>query len=119
MIREIQEKDECLHLLNVSSMYCNGAPTNYHEAKKTPQASAWMTACKEELMNLKDMDIWEQFKHESNTKTLGTRWVFALRMDPNGKPIRQKAWLVVQGHRQIRGVNFEETFAPPPSFATL
>ncbi|MBW0526012.1 hypothetical protein O181_065727 [Austropuccinia psidii MF-1] len=119
LIREMQEQDKCLHLLNVSSMYCNGAPTTYHEAKKTPQALELMTACKEELMNLKDMDVWEEVEHDSNTKTLGTRWVFALKMDSNGKPIRHKAQLVVQGHRKVRGINFEETFAPTPLFATL
>ncbi|MBW0538940.1 hypothetical protein O181_078655 [Austropuccinia psidii MF-1] len=119
LIREMREQDECLHLLNVSSMYCNGAPTTYHEAKKTPQALEWMTACEEELMNLKNMNVWEEVEHDSKKQTLGTRWVFALKMDSNGKPIRHKARLVVQGHRQIRGVNFEETFAPTPSFATL
>ncbi|MBW0489939.1 hypothetical protein O181_029654 [Austropuccinia psidii MF-1] len=65
------------------------------------------------------MDIWEEVKRDSNIQTLGTRWVFALKLDSDGKPIRHKAWLVVQGHRQIRGVNFEETFAPTPLFGTL
>ncbi|MBW0553958.1 hypothetical protein O181_093673 [Austropuccinia psidii MF-1] len=119
LIREMKEQDECLHLLNVSSMYCNAAPTTYHEAKRTPQASEWMAACEEEMMNLKRMDVWEEVKRDSNIQTLGTRWVFELNLDSDGRPIRHKARLVVQGHRQIRGVNFEETFAPTPLFATL
>ncbi|MBW0523183.1 hypothetical protein O181_062898 [Austropuccinia psidii MF-1] len=52
LICEMREQDECLHLLNVSRMYCNGAPTNYYEAEKEPQALEWMSACNEELMNL-------------------------------------------------------------------
>ncbi|MBW0526800.1 hypothetical protein O181_066515 [Austropuccinia psidii MF-1] len=119
LIREMKEQDECLHLLNVSSMYCNGAPTTYHEAKRMPQASEWMAACKEEMMNLKHMEVWEEVKRDSNIQILRTRWVFALKLDSDGRPIRHKDRLVVQGHRQIRGVNFEETFAPTPLFATL
>ncbi|MBW0464561.1 hypothetical protein O181_004276 [Austropuccinia psidii MF-1] len=78
-----------------------------------------MAACEEELMSLKHMGVWEEVERDSNTQTLGTRWVFALKLDSDGRPLRHKAWLVVQGHRQIRGINFEETFARTPSFATL
>ncbi|MBW0538921.1 hypothetical protein O181_078636 [Austropuccinia psidii MF-1] len=119
LIREIKEQDECLNLLNVSSMYCNGAPTNYHEARSSPQAHEWMAACEEELENLKRMGVWEEAEGNNTTQVLGTRWVFAVKSDSDGKPIRHKARLVVQGHRQVRGVNFEETFAPTPTFATL
>ncbi|MBW0531163.1 hypothetical protein O181_070878 [Austropuccinia psidii MF-1] len=111
LIREMKEHDECLHLLNVSSMYCNGTRTNYHKAKSTPQAAEWMKACKEELRSLKSMGVWEEVEGDNTTQILGTQWVFALKSDSDGRPIRHKARLVVQGHQQVRGVNFEETFA--------
>ncbi|MBW0523358.1 hypothetical protein O181_063073 [Austropuccinia psidii MF-1] len=119
LIQEMKEQDECLNLLNVSSMYCNGAPTNYNKAKSSPQAEEWMAACEEELGNLKSMGVWEEVEGNNTTQVLGTQWVFALKSDSDGKRIRHKACLVVQGHRQVRGVNFEETFAPTPTFATL
>ncbi|MBW0563847.1 hypothetical protein O181_103562 [Austropuccinia psidii MF-1] len=119
LICEMKEQDECLHLLNMSSMYCNGTLLNYHEAKSMPQAAEWMKACEEELRNLKNMGVWEEVEGDKTTQTLGTRWVFTLKSDSDGRPIRHKACLVVQGHQQIRGVNFEETFAPTPTFATL
>ncbi|MBW0495740.1 hypothetical protein O181_035455 [Austropuccinia psidii MF-1] len=119
LIREMKEQDESLHLLNMSSMYCNGTPTNYHEAKSTPQAAEWMEVCKEELRNLKRMGVWEEVEGDNVTQILGTQWVFALKSDSDSRPLRHEACLVVQGHQQIRGVNFEETFAPTPTFATL
>ncbi|MBW0491160.1 hypothetical protein O181_030875 [Austropuccinia psidii MF-1] len=119
LILEIKEQDKCFHLLNMSSMYCNGTLTNYHEAKSTPQAAEWMKACKEELRNLKSMGVWEEVEGNKTTQTLGTQWVFALKSDSDGRLIRHKACLVVQGHQQIQGVNFEETFAPTPTFAML
>ncbi|MBW0473090.1 hypothetical protein O181_012805 [Austropuccinia psidii MF-1] len=53
------------------------------------------------------------------TQVLGTRWVFTLKTNPKGEVIRNKAKLVVQGHLKIKEINFEETFALTPTFATL
>ncbi|MBW0526964.1 hypothetical protein O181_066679 [Austropuccinia psidii MF-1] len=119
LICEMTEQDKCLHLLNMSGMYCIGTPTNYHKAKSTPQAAEWMEACEEELRNLNSMEVWEEVEGVNVTQILGTQWVFALKSDSDGRLIRHKACLVVRGHRQIQGVNFEETFAPTPTFAIL
>ncbi|MBW0540661.1 hypothetical protein O181_080376 [Austropuccinia psidii MF-1] len=73
LIREMKEQDGCLHLVNVPSMYCNGAPTNYHEARSTAQAAEWMEACEEELGNLKIMGVWEEVEGDNTTQILGTR----------------------------------------------
>ncbi|MBW0527300.1 hypothetical protein O181_067015 [Austropuccinia psidii MF-1] len=82
----------------MSSMYCNGTPTNYHKAKSTAQAAEWMEACKEELRNLKGMGVWEEVEGDNTIQILGTQWVFALKSDSDSRPIRHKARLVVQGH---------------------
>ncbi|MBW0561103.1 hypothetical protein O181_100818 [Austropuccinia psidii MF-1] len=100
-------------------MYCNGSLTNYHEAEKAPQALEWMSACEEELMNLECMGVWEEVRCNSNTQILGMQWVFALKVDSEGRQTRYKAFLVIQGHWQIWNFNFEETFSLTPSFATL
>ncbi|MBW0511499.1 hypothetical protein O181_051214 [Austropuccinia psidii MF-1] len=72
LIREMKEQDECLRLLNMSSMYCNGAPINYHKENSTPQAAEWMAACEEELRNLKSMGVWEEVEGKNITQILGT-----------------------------------------------
>ncbi|MBW0471448.1 hypothetical protein O181_011163 [Austropuccinia psidii MF-1] len=52
-------------------------------------------------------------------QVLGTRWVYTTKKDSNGNIVRHKAWVVVQGYRQIQGLNFDETFALTPTFASL
>ncbi|MBW0506955.1 hypothetical protein O181_046670 [Austropuccinia psidii MF-1] len=37
----------------------------------------------------------------------------------DGEVVWFKARAVVQGHRQVKGINFEETFAPTPTFQSL
>ncbi|MBW0527798.1 hypothetical protein O181_067513 [Austropuccinia psidii MF-1] len=96
MYCKILLQDEFFELMKISSNYCSGTPTNFREAQACNNSIEWMNACSEELRNLQDIST-----------------------DSEGHILRYKARLVVQGHRQVKGINFEETFAPTPSSATL
>jgi hypothetical protein len=43
---------------------------------------------------------------------IGTKWVFHNTQDKNGAVTRNKARLVAQGFTQVKGLDFEETYAP-------
>jgi hypothetical protein len=43
---------------------------------------------------------------------IGTKWVFKNKQDENGVVTRNKARLVAQGFAQIKGMDYEDTFAP-------
>jgi len=45
-------------------------------------------------------------------KIIGTKWVFQNKLDEQRTVTRNKARLVVQGHNQEEGTDYEETFAP-------
>ena len=42
---------------------------------------------------------------------IGTKWVFRNKLDESGNVLLNKSRLIVQGFSQIKGVDFEETFA--------
>nr|GEY36727.1 putative ribonuclease H-like domain-containing protein [Tanacetum cinerariifolium] len=48
----------------------------------------------------------------TQTRTIGTKWVFRNKKDERGIVIRNKARLVAQGHTQEEGIDYEEVFAP-------
>jgi hypothetical protein len=43
---------------------------------------------------------------------MGTKWVFHNKQDKYGVVTRNKARLVAKGYSQVKGLDFEETFAP-------
>lgn len=40
------------------------------------------------------------------------KWIFKNKLDEEGNVVRNKARLIAQGYTQLKGVNFDETFAP-------
>ncbi|MBW0518727.1 hypothetical protein O181_058442 [Austropuccinia psidii MF-1] len=49
----------------------------------------------------------------------GEQMVLYLKNNMEGEVVRFKAWAVVQGHQEVKGINFEETLPPTPTFQSL
>jgi hypothetical protein len=65
----------------------------------------------EELNNFKRNEVWSLVERPKQN-VVGTKWVFRNKQDEHGVITRNKARLVVKGYSQIRGLDFDETFAP-------
>nr|GEV00165.1 hypothetical protein [Tanacetum cinerariifolium] len=69
-------------------------------------------AMQEELLQFKLQKVWILIDLPYEKKVIGTKWVFKIKKDKRGIVIRNKASLVTQGHRQEKGIDYEEVFAP-------
>ncbi|GKA61782.1 putative ribonuclease H-like domain-containing protein [Tanacetum coccineum] len=74
--------------------------------------SSWMEAMQEELLQFKLQHVWILVDLPIGKRAIGTKWVFKNKKDERGIVIRNKAMLVVQGHRQNEGIDYKEVFAP-------
>ncbi|GJS70323.1 putative ribonuclease H-like domain-containing protein [Tanacetum coccineum] len=74
--------------------------------------SSWVEAVQEELLQFKLQQVWILVDLPNGKKDIGTKWVFRNKKDERGIVIRNKARLVAQGHRQEKGIDYEEVFAP-------
>jgi hypothetical protein len=71
----------------------------------------WVVALQEELNNFKHNKLWSLVERPK-LNVVGTKWVFRNKQDKHGAVIRNKARLVAKGYSQVKGLNFDETFAP-------
>ncbi|KAI6787438.1 hypothetical protein KC343_g10664 [Hortaea werneckii] len=97
-------------------------PNTYDEAMASPQAPQWHTAMQQEVDSLKANNTWELVKltdvpHDANI--IRGRWVFTIKADANGNPVRYKARWVARGFTQKHGVDYEDTYATVTKPATV
>nr|GEU76596.1 retrovirus-related Pol polyprotein from transposon TNT 1-94 [Tanacetum cinerariifolium] len=72
-----------------------------------------------ELKALEDNDTWEVIDLPLNKRAIGCYWLFKTKLKSDGSEDRNKARLVIQGNRQRRGVDYEDTFAPIAKMVTV
>lgn len=95
---------------NVSTDDAN-EPTTYYEATHADDADNWHHAMADEYNSLIKLHTWE-LVDRPNKKVIPCKWVYKLKKDAYGNVTKYKARLVVKGFNQVKGVDYEETFAP-------
>ncbi|RVW88665.1 Retrovirus-related Pol polyprotein from transposon RE1 [Vitis vinifera] len=72
----------------------------------------WKEAMNEEFRALMKNKTWSLVPLPSDRTSVGCRWVFKLKRNPDGSISRYKARLVAKGYSQVPGFDFSETFIP-------
>lgn len=72
-----------------------------------------------EYRSLQENATWILVPRPENKKILSNRWVFKTKYDQNNDPEKLKARLVVRGHTQREGVDFDEVFAPVARYESI
>nr|GEX08017.1 putative ribonuclease H-like domain-containing protein [Tanacetum cinerariifolium] len=83
------------------------------EPKKVTQAlddESWVEAMQEELLQFKLLNVWTLVDLPPGKRAIGTKWVYRNKRDQRGIVVRNKARLVAQGHRQEKGIDYDEVF---------
>ncbi|KAI7961043.1 hypothetical protein MJO28_001532 [Puccinia striiformis f. sp. tritici] len=119
LFEEFNLQDIALDSVTSVANILSDAPNSYREAMAGVFSEKWRLACKVELGMMEELSVWEVVPYQDGMPILGSRWVFAIKRSQDGDILRFKARVVAQGFTQIQGQNFEKTFAPTPTFASL
>lgn len=90
-------------------------PANPREAMSGAfgPAEEWQASMKREVKALTDKGVYTPVTSvPEGTNLLGTKWVYKRKRDQQGKIVKYKSRLVAQGFTQIKGVDYDEIFAP-------
>ena len=84
---------------------------------KSPAKVQWEEAMLLELASHEANHSFEPATLPPGKHALGMRWVFKVKYDDSAteatrRVARYKARLVIQGHTQVQGVDFEESYSP-------
>ena len=95
-------------------------PKNYQKAVNDPQwGSMWKEATDKEFTALAANNTWVPKVPPKGANIVTSRWVFAIKYNPDGSVNKFKARIVARGFSQKYGIDFEETFAPTVRHDTL
>ena len=89
-------------------------PVSLREARASPNAAEWDTACRYELAMLEGMGTWSLVDLPPGRSAIPNKWVFKLKNDG-----RYRARLVAKGFKQVHGIDYDEVFSPVARFESL
>ncbi|KAI7962507.1 hypothetical protein MJO28_000601 [Puccinia striiformis f. sp. tritici] len=93
-------------------------PNTFESAIRCSNEKFWRSAIENEITSIENHDVWDNHYQEP-PNPLDTTWVFKIKDNCHGDPLKHKARLCVQGFDQIEHVDHEGTFAPTGKVSTL
>lgn len=89
------------------------SPKTIHEIEQRPDSQSWHEAMAyEEESMLKNEVFTHDFDRSAIKHPISSRWVFKLKLLPDGTIARYRARLVARGYSQIPEQDFFETYSP-------
>ena len=87
-------------------------------ASQAMNDSNWKSAMNDEMESQERNGTWNRTNRKPEMKVLPCKWIYTIKENIDGSK-KFKARLVVGGHRQREGVDFQETFAPVVRYGTI
>ena len=73
----------------------------------------------QEILALEDNDTWVILDIPPGEKAIGSKWVYKIIYNDDGKVERYKVRIVAKGYTQKEGLNYYDTFSPIAKRVTI
>ncbi|MBW0475938.1 hypothetical protein O181_015653 [Austropuccinia psidii MF-1] len=112
-----EKQDRTAEALNSTTMEVT-TPKSYKQAMLSTDNERWRRAVDEELLNMRQMGVYDVCPLPPGKHVLGGGWVFVKKPATKTTAIRYKARYVARGNGQMPD-EYNRTFAPTASFSSL
>ncbi|KAL2232872.1 UNVERIFIED_CONTAM: Retrovirus-related Pol polyprotein from transposon RE1 [Sesamum indicum] len=115
------ENSNNLHMSHVHSCFVENL-SSIQEPKDFKQAQEqanWRKAMQEEINALERNRTWKITDLPSDKRAIGCKWLYKVKLNPNGTIERYKARLVAKGYSQVEGEDYNDCFAPVAKAVTV
>ena len=106
------ENDLAQHLV----LLADAEPLSFEEAISDGK---WREAMNEEIKSIERNGTWELVNLPINKTPIAVKWVFKVKLKPDGTVAKYKARLVAKGFMQKEGLDYSEVFAPVARLETV
>ena len=95
-----------------------GELESFDESLQVEDSTKWEQAMDDEMSSLEKNNTWVLTELPTRKRALLNKWVFRIKAEPDGRR-RFKAWLVVKGYLQRKGIDYAEIFSPVVKLTTI
>ncbi|XP_019181569.1 PREDICTED: uncharacterized protein LOC109176569 [Ipomoea nil] len=100
----------------VSHLSSGTIPKTTHQALSDP---GWRQTMLTETEALQDSGTWELVPLPHGKFVIGCKWIYMVKVGPDGKVDHLKARLVAKGYIQVYGLDYTDTFSPVAKIASV
>ena len=104
------------HMAFFSNLSNLQEPISYDQACKD---KGWIDAMQSELSTLEQNNTWELTELPSGKRAIGSKWVYKIKLNPDGTVDRLKARLVAKGYHQKKGIDYQDSFSHVAKLVTV
>jgi hypothetical protein len=79
----------------------------------------WRKTIEEEIQALKQNEIWDLVPRPKNVQPISCKWVYKLKIKPDGPIDSYKTRLVARGFSQNYGLDYDKMFSPVAKITTV
>ncbi|KAL8101414.1 hypothetical protein AgCh_033340 [Apium graveolens] len=115
-LNEIYNETEVFDMIDELILLKVEGPTSFKEAAEEGE---WQDAMKQEFDAIERNNTWILTDLPPGHRSIGLKWVFKLKKDPEGNIVKHKARLVAKGYVQQKGIDYNEVFAPVARLDTI
>src|SRR6202522_1736571 len=99
--------------------YAFSDPTTLDEALRGPNVEEWLKALDYEISQLERLGTWVVEDLPPGQFAIPCSGVTRVKRGPNGEVQSYRVRIVAGGHRQVKGVNYTETFSAAAKMPTV